>query len=179
MKIRLLLTVFVCYLLLMTNALADDTKPLTTVSSVDLNRYVGKWYEIARYPNRFQKKCAGNVTANYKIKENGNIEVVNACQKESGEMMTATGKAKIVDKTTNAKLKVSFFWIFYGAYWIIDLDPDYKYAVVSEPGRNYLWILSRTPQIDDETYKKIVKGIEEKGLDTSKIVKTKQDLPSK
>ena len=89
------------------------------VGSVDLSRYVGRWYEIARLPNRFEKKCADSVTANYALLPDGKIEVVNRCRKANGEFTTTKGKAKIVDKKTNAKLKVAFFWLFYGDYWIL------------------------------------------------------------
>lgn len=173
MKLFAILLMLLSLIALSGTALADE-KPLTTVSSVDLKKYAGKWYEIARYQNRFQKKCVGNVTADYTLKDSGNIEVINRCKKADGSIMDAKGKAKIVDKNTNAKLKVSFFWIFYGSYWIIDLDPDYRYAVVSEPGRDYLWILSRTPQMDEKTYRDILERISAKGLDTNKLVKTNQ-----
>jgi apolipoprotein D and lipocalin family protein len=109
------------------------SEPLTTVPSVDLKRYVGTWYEIARYPNRFQKKCVGDTTADYTLLANGNIQVVNSCREANGKMNTARGKAKIVDRTSNARLKVTFFWPFYGDYWIVGLAPDYSYAIVGEP----------------------------------------------
>ena len=104
---------------------------LKVVPHVDLNRYVGQWYEIARLPNRFEEKCAGSVTATYSLLSDGKLKVVNRCRKASGEYTTASGKAKVVDKTTNAKLKVTFFWPFYGDYWILDLGSNYEYAVVA------------------------------------------------
>ncbi len=110
------------------------------MSSVDLSRYVGRWYEIAGLPNRFEKKCADSVTATYALRSDGKIEAVNRCRKSSGEYTTAKGKAKVVDKQTNAKLKVTFFWPFYGDYGILDLGPNYEYAVVGDPSRDYLWI---------------------------------------
>ena len=145
---------------------------LEVVPAVDLSRYVGQWYEIARLPNGFQKKCADSVTANYTLRSDGSIQVVNRCRKASGEFTTATGKAKIVDKKTNAKLKVTFFWPFYGKYWILDLGPDYEYAVVGEPGRDYLWILSRTPQIDEELYRQLLARMQERGFDTTRMIRT-------
>ena len=167
----------VAALFLASVALADDEKrPVQTVSSVDLSRYVGTWYEIARYPNRFQNRCAGNVSANYEIREDGNITVVNSCKEENGEINTATGKAKIVDSRTNARLKVSFFGPFYGDYWIINLGPNYEYAVVGTPDRNYLWILSRTPQMDDGLYDLLLQRIAAQGFDTARIVKTPQGI---
>lgn len=145
---------------------------LEVVPAVDLSRYVGQWYEIARLPNRFQKKCADSVTANYTLRSDGSIQVVNRCRKASGEFTTATGKAKIVDKKTNAKLKVSFFWPFYGKYWILDLGPNYEYAVVGEPGRDYLWILSRTPQIDETLYQQLLANMQARGFDTTRMIRT-------
>lgn len=154
---------------------ADNKRPaLETVPSVDLSRYVGQWYEIARLPNRFQKKCADSVTANYTLRSDGDIKVVNSCRKQSGEFTTATGKAKIVDKQTNAKLKVTFFWPFYGKYWILDLGPNYEYAVVGEPGRDYLWILSRTPTMDEGLYQNLVAKMQARGFDTSRMIRTVQ-----
>ena len=145
---------------------------LEVVPSVDLSRYVGQWYEIARLPNRFQKKCADSVTANYTLNSDGSIRVVNRCRKSSGEFTTATGKAKIVDKQTNAKLKVSFFWPFYGKYWILDLGPNYEYAVVGEPGRDYLWILSRKPQMDEQLYQELLTKMQARGFDTTRMIRT-------
>lgn len=154
--------------------LADSKPPLPTVSQVDLSRYVGKWYEIARYPNRFEKKCASDVTASYSQKSNGRIEVVNSCRQADGKIKVSKGEAKVVDKSSNAKLKVAFFKPFYGDYWIVDIAPDYSYAVVGEPSRRYLWILSRTPRLPDETYQKIEAKLAALGYDRAKLVKTAQ-----
>jgi apolipoprotein D and lipocalin family protein len=152
---------------------ADSRKDeLKVVPAVDLSRYVGEWYEIARLPNGFQKKCADSVTANYTLRSDGSIKVVNRCRKDSGEFTTATGKAKIVDKKTNAKLKVSFFWPFYGKYWVLDLGPNYEYAVVGEPGRDYLWILSRTPEMDQALYEQLLAKMQARGFDTTRMIKT-------
>lgn len=145
---------------------------LPVVPAVDLSRYVGQWYEIARLPNRFQKKCADSVTANYTLRSDGSIKVVNRCRKSSGEFTTATGKAKIVDKKTNAKLRVTFFWPFYGKYWILDLGPNYEYAVVGEPGRDYLWILSRAPQMDEALYQQLLAKMQALGFDTTRMIRT-------
>ena len=152
-----------------------EQKP-ATVNSVDLERYIGKWYEIARYPNGFQKKCAAGVTATYTMRADGKIEVLNQCIEADGKLRTAKGKAKVVDRATNAKLKVTFFWPFYGDYWILELDPDYRYAIVGEPSRKYLWILSRTPEMDQELYSKILEGIKAQGYDTTKLILTKPRL---
>jgi apolipoprotein D and lipocalin family protein len=134
----------------------DENKvPLQTVAKVDLSRYVGRWYEIARYPNRFEKNCVADVTADYSLRSDGKITVVNSCLERDGKLNQSKGTAKVVDPATNAKLKVTFFWPFYGDYWIIGLDPEYRFAVVSEPDRRYLWILSRTPQCSNASGKRV------------------------
>lgn len=157
-------------------ALEGRKDDLDVVPSVDLNRYVGRWYEIARLPNGFQKKCADTVSANYTLRADGKIEVLNRCRKASGEFTTAKGKAKIVDKKTNAKLKVTFFWPFYGDYWILDLGPNYEYAVVGEPDRKYLWILSRSPQMDEALFQELLQKMAGKGFNTEKIIRTTQQV---
>jgi apolipoprotein D and lipocalin family protein len=151
------------------------SKPLEVVPRVDLQRYLGTWYEIATIPQRFQKGCVG-VTAHYALRDDGDIDVVNVCRKETldGKESLIRGKAWVVDKTTNAKLKVRFFWPFAGAYWIIELDKDYQWAVVGHPGRNYYWILSRTPQMDPAVYDELVRRAAAKGYDTSRIKRTLQ-----
>ncbi len=156
-------------------AFGASAKPLEVVPRVDLQRYLGTWYEIATIPQRFQKGCVG-VTAQYSLRADGAIDVVNACRKNTldGKESSIRGKAWIVDKTTNAKLKVRFFWPFAGAYWIIELDKDYQWAVVGHPDRTYYWILSRTPQMDPAIYDELIRRAAEKGYDTSKIKRTLQ-----
>ena len=150
-------------------------KPLEVVDHVDLERYLGTWYEIATIPQRFQKGCVA-VTATYSLKPDGKIQVVNRCRKETldGKVKDIEGKAWVVDKATNAKLKVQFFWPFSGAYWIIELDADYQWAVVGHPNRNYLWILSRTPQLDQALYEDLLGRIGNKGYDIARIKRTLQ-----
>jgi apolipoprotein D and lipocalin family protein len=149
--------------------------PLDTVSDVDLKRYAGKWYEIASYPQRFQKGCTCT-TAEYTLSNEGYVIVENACNKDSvnGEKSGIKGKAFVVENSGNAKLEVQFFWPFKGKYWIIDLDTDYTYAVVGHPNREYLWILSRTPQLNEKTYNEILERAKAKGFDLSKLQKTLQ-----
>jgi apolipoprotein D and lipocalin family protein len=154
------------------------TEPLTTVRQVDLGRYAGTWYEIARYPNRFQRKCDSDTTATYLLRDDGTVGVLNSCRKSDGTTTSSKGKARIADTATNAKLKVTFFWPFSGDYWIIDLAPDYSYAVVGEPSRKYLWILSRNPQMDDATYREITERIRFLGYDPARLMKTKQSARS-
>ncbi|MCW8960410.1 MAG: lipocalin family protein [Ignavibacteriaceae bacterium] len=139
---------------------------LQTVNQVDLNKYIGLWYEIAKIPNSFQDQCAYGTTAEYKLLEDGNIQVINKCFKEDGEADVADGLAKVVDKKTNSKLEVSFFSIlgfrpFWGDYWIIGLDDNYQWAVVGSPNRKYGWILSRTSTLPDDTLQKIFAILED------------------
>ena len=150
----------------------DGKKSLDVVGPVDLSRYAGHWYEIARLPNRFEKKCADSVTATYTLRSDGKVDVVNRCRKANGEYTTAKGKAKIVDKKTNAKLKVTFFWPFYGDYWILDLGSNYEYAVVGAPNRDYLWILSRSPQLDEGLYQSLLAKMATRGFETERMIRT-------
>lgn len=143
--------------------------PLKTVDHVDLQRYLGRWYEIARIPNRFEKQCARDVTAEYAL--NGSeITVRNTCVQADGKPNIAKGRAKVVDKTTGAKLKVTFFWPFYGDYWIIGLDPQYRWAIVGEPSRKYGWILSRTPSLPTSTLDEIRRQLEASGYRSSDLI---------
>ena len=143
---------------------------LEVVLHVELEKYLGKWYEIAHLPARFQEGCT-DTTATYALSEDGSISVLNECVK-NGKMKRAKGRAKVVDKRSGAKLKVTFFWPFYGDYWIIDLGRDYDYAVVGTPNRKYLWILSRTPQMDDKLFSELVESVKSKGFDANSLIKT-------
>ena len=147
--------------------------PLAVVPSVDLSRYVGKWYEIAKYPNRFQRGCVG-ATAEYTLAPDGKrVEVVNRCREiESGKERSVHGKARVVDPATNAKLSVTFFWPFSGDYWILAVGAEYEYAVVGTPDRKYLWILARTPTIGDDLYSLLVDLARERGFDPARIEKS-------
>ena len=145
---------------------------LEVVSHVQLESYLGKWYEIARLPARFEDGCS-QVTATYTLSKGGSVTVLNECIK-NGKMKVARGKAKVVDKETGAKLKVTFFWPFYADYWIIKLGNDYEYSVVGVPNRKYLWILSRTPQIDDKLYSELLQFVQSKGFNTNNLIKTSQ-----
>lgn len=149
--------------------------PPEVVPSVDLARYAGTWYEIASYPNRFQKGCS-ETSAVYTPQPDGTIQVLNRCVR-AGKADSIKGTARIADSVTNAKLKVTFFWPFSGDYWIIDLGERYEYAVVSNPDRTYLWVLSRTPRMEAAAYGRIVAWLQGKGFDTAKLVKTLQAAP--
>ncbi|MBM5572058.1 MULTISPECIES: lipocalin family protein [Deefgea] len=135
---------FITALLASQSLMAADLPTVQSVPQVDLARYVGTWHEIARFPMYFQNQCVGDVTANYSKMDNGKIKVINRCRTKDGEFDQAEGSASVVENTGNAQLKVSFFWPFRADYWIIGLDPEYRWAVVGNPNRKYLWILSRT-----------------------------------
>ncbi len=150
--------------------------PLQTVASVELNKYTGRWFEIARLPARFEKDCDADVTATYALRTDGKVDVLNQCRKATGEMKKAHGTAKVVDPETNARLKVSFFWPIYGDYWILELGDHYEYAVVGEPSRKYVWILSRSPRMDEDLYQTLLGKIAAQGFDSSRIIKTRHTL---
>lgn len=152
---------------------SSDYLPLETVKQVDVKKYLGKWYEVASIPNRFQKGCECT-SAEYILIDSTTIKVINKCKKEN-EVDDVEGKAFIVEGTNNAKLKVQFFWPFKGDYWIIELDDNYQYAVVGTPSRKYLWILSRKPVLDDNIYQMLLQKIKDKNFDITKIQKTNQD----
>jgi apolipoprotein D and lipocalin family protein len=150
------------------------SQTLETVPNVDLKKYCGKWYEIASFPQRFQKGCHCT-TAEYTFTDKDYVIVENRCNKDSvtGKQSYIKGKAFVEKNSGNAKLKVQFFWPFKGKYWIIDLANDYSYAVVSHPNKKYLWILARESKMDDEIYKQIISRLKAKGFDLDKIQKTK------
>jgi apolipoprotein D and lipocalin family protein len=154
----------------------ETQSPLAVVPVVDLDRYAGEWYEIARFPHRFQEGCVGS-RATYSLRDDGKITVLNQCYEGSftGRLRTAKGTARVADRNTNAKLRVSFFWPFSGDYWIIDLGKDYDYAVVGHPDRTYLWILSREKKMDETLYRDILGRLTAQGYDTTKLIRTLQE----
>jgi apolipoprotein D and lipocalin family protein len=168
--VSILLTITGCV-----NMPKQTDSPLPVVPYVDLNRYTGTWYEIARYPNSFQEGCVGS-KATYTLRDDGKISVLNECYDKAfdGRIKSAKGKAWIVDKVTNARLRVSFFWPFSGDYWIVDLGKNYEYAVIGHPKRKYLWILSRTREMKEEVYEAILSGLRDQQYDTSRLLKTPQ-----
>jgi len=151
-------------------------KPLVVVPSVNIEQYMGTWYEIARYPNSFQKEDCVATKVQYSLRPDGNVNVFNSCRQGGvdGQEKSIEGKAWSVDRETNAKLKVQFFWPFRGDYWIIQLDKDYKYAVVGHPKRKFLWILNRTPVLDEATLNGIKQKLIEQGYDPAKMLITPQ-----
>jgi apolipoprotein D and lipocalin family protein len=157
-----------------------QAQPVRAVAFVDLDRYVGDWYEIARFANRFQRQCLGDVRATYAHRPDGRLDVVNQCRTADGEM-DARGVARIVDARSFAKLKVRFApswlsWLpaVWGDYWVIGLAPDYSWAVVGDPGRDYLWILARAPHLDDESIAQARAAARDQGFDVERLVLTPQ-----
>lgn len=158
----------------------NPPKDVNVVNSVDLVKYMGKWHEIALIPQFFQRQCVKDTTAEYTMLENGVVKVFNSCTKEDGERSASEGRARVVDSKTNAKLEVTFvrlfdwIYLFGGDYWVIQLDPDYGYAVVGHPTRKYGWILSRTPSLTNETLKKIAAGLTDQGYDLCQFMTSPQ-----
>lgn len=151
----------------------EDYAPMPTVDKVEVERYLGKWYEIAVIPNRFQSMCVADTRAEYRKDENS-IKVINRCRKQDGKIEVADGIAKIVDGSNNAKLKVSFFRPFYGNYWILDLDPNYQWVLVGEPSRKYGWVLSRNMKLEPEQWQQAMKTAEKLGYKISDFKQSPQ-----
>lgn len=163
-------------LLALVTAGSAQQQPLQTVPSVDIKRYAGKWYEIASFPQRFERGCHCT-TAEYTLSENGTVTVENRCRRDSvnGKASSIKGKAFVQKNSGNARLKVRFFWPFKAKYWIIDLADDYSYAVVGHPNRKYLWILSRSAHMSEPLYREITQRMQQKGFDTAKLHRTVQE----
>lgn len=147
-----------------------------TVPAVDLARYAGKWYEIASFPMFFQRQCVGDTTAEYALRPDGDISVRNRCRTEDG-FDEATARAWAVDGSGNARLKVQFFWPFRADYWVIGLDDGYRWAVVGNPGRKYLWILSRTPTLPPEQLEAALASARAQAFDLEQLRYTKHEAP--
>lgn len=152
-------------------ACAPTYPSLPTVHSVDLDRYYGTWYEIARLPNRFQAMCASDTQATYRPDGN-KVRVVNRCRTADGKVEQADGIARVVAGSRGARLRVSFFRPFYGDYWILDLDPDYRWVLVGEPSRKYAWILARQPRLDDTTREALLNRAATLGFDRQAFINT-------
>ena len=157
-----------CTLALIGPLVHAQPAPVRSVGTIDLGRYLGKWYEIAAFPMYFQRQCVGDTTAEYALRPDGDISVVNRCRTEKG-FDEAVGKAWAVEGTGNAQLKVSFFWPFRSDYWIIGLDDDYRWAVVGNPNRKYLWVLSRTPRLAGEALDKALQAAASQGFDLAQL----------
>ena len=163
-----------------TNA-QQDTQSVRTITALDVPRYLGTWYEIAKFPNWFQKKCVSNTKAVYTAKPDGNLRVLNSCRTASGDTSEAEGLARQVGPKDSPKLEVrfapewlSFLPMVWGDYWVIDLDSQYQVAAVSDPRREYLWVLSRTPQLDPKVYDDLLQRLKQQQFDIQKLERTSQ-----
>jgi len=155
--------------------------PLTVVGNLDPKRYAGEWFEIARFPNRFQDKCAGDVVARYELRPDGGLTVINRCKEKSGRVTEARGVARPVKDTPPSVLEVrfapailSFLPSVWGDYQVMALDDAHTHSLVGTPDRKYLWVLSRTPQVETSLYERLVSVAREQGFDVGKLVRTPQ-----
>ena len=155
--------------------------PVRTIASLDVPKYLGTWYEIAKFPNWFQKKCVGNTKAVYSMRADNNLKVLNSCKNADGVVSEAEGTARQIGAQDSPKLEVrfapawlSFLPMVWGDYWVIDLDPQYQVAAVSDPKREYLWVLSRTPQLDKKVYEDLLQRLQAQQFDVRKLEITPQ-----
>ncbi|WP_293660448.1 lipocalin family protein [Rhodoferax sp. OV413] len=156
--------------------------PLQPVESIELPRYMGTWYEIAKYPNSFQKKCFRNTRADYQAQPDGTVRVLNRCVTADGQTTEAVGSARQPGPASSPKLEVrfapswlSFLPFVWGDYWVIDIDPQYRLVAVSEPKREYLWILSRTSRVDYAVYQALLGRLAQRGFDIERLESSPQD----
>jgi apolipoprotein D and lipocalin family protein len=180
-KIRLALFGITLVLLQFQAQAQTSDSPVKTIPSLDVPRYLGTWYEIAKFPNWFQRKCTSNTKAVYSIKPDGNLRVLNSCKQADGEISEAEGTARQVGTKDSPKLEVrfapawlSFLPMVWGNYWVIDLDSQYQLAAISDPRREYLWILSRTPQLDPRVYEELLVRLQAQQFDVRKLEITPQ-----
>ncbi len=168
--------------LMSTSGITLSADPLQPIDALDVPRYMGRWFEIAKYPNWFQLHCVANTSAEYRLLPDGTVEVINQCKRKDGSKEQAIGSARQIGKPTSPKLEVrfapqwtSFLPFVWGDYWVIDLDADYQLAAVSEPLREHLWVLSRTPEVDPVAYESLLHRLREKGFDMTKLELTPQE----
>ena len=164
-----------------TTATPAPLPPVSTIATLDVPRYMGTWYEIAKFPNRFQAKCVANTRARYLAQTDGSVQVLNSCVTADGSTIDALGRAIQVGATTSPKLQVRFApawlsWLpqVWGDYWVIDLDADYQLAAVSDSKREYLWVLSRTPQLNDKAYGALIERLKAQYFEVQKLERTVQ-----
>ena len=175
-------TIFTTLLLIISSACAwgQTSAPLKSIASLDVPRYLGRWYEIAKFPNWFQKKCVSDTSADYALQPDGTISVLNQCRRADGEFDKALGQARQIGGANSAQLQVRFApsWLTFLPfvwvdYWVVDLDDSYELVAVSEPKRDYLWILSRTPQVDSARYAALIERMNAMGLETGRLEMTR------
>ena len=163
---------------------ACAAEPLAPIDSLNVPRYLGAWHEIAKYPNFFQKKCMSDTVARYSALPDGSIRVDNRCKQEDGKVIDAFGQARQIGDANSPKLEVrfapawlSFLPFVWGNYWVIDIDADYQLVAVSEPKREYLWILARTPSVSSKAYDELLSRLDKRGFDLKKLEKSRQTSP--
>ncbi len=166
------------------HAAAPEPAPLTTIERLDLVRYLGTWHEIARTPNWFQQKCASDTRAEYRPMSGGTVQVINRCRSADGQLTEAIGEARRVGGPDSARLQVRFApawlsWLpfVWGDYWVVDIDPEYQLVAVSEPQRQYLWVLARQPQVDPQAYAALLGQLKQQGFDLGKLERSPQSAP--
>ncbi|KAF1025479.1 MAG: Outer membrane lipoprotein Blc [Acinetobacter bereziniae] len=181
MKKMILIGLALCSVASVAKAANDSVNQIKTVDNIDITKYMGKWYEVAHLPNYFQRKCSANTAAEYSLNQDKTVKVLNSCQNKNGNLQSSQGLAKSINDG-NSKLKVSFMpkglqWVPFtkGDYWILRIDPEYKVALVGGPSKKYLWILSRTPHIDETTYVSYLETAKNLGYDTHNLIKTIQN----
>ncbi len=156
-------------------------KPLQAIAALDVPRYMGTWYEIARFPNWFQQKCVANASAEYRLQADGTVAVDNSCRLANGDISHASGSARQIGGASSPRLQVRFApvllsllpWVW-GDYWVIDLDEDYQLVAISEPNRNYLWVLARSRSVAPEDYAALLARLRQQGFDTGRLQRTPQ-----
>ena len=170
-----------CTQLPLGSVFAAPAEPLNTIATLDVPRYLGTWYEITKYPNKFPKKCVAETQAQYSLQPEGTVKVTNRCRKANGDIDEAIGEARQIGVATSPKLQVRFapVWLariplVWGNYWVIDLDPAYQLVAVSEPKREYLWVLSRTPTVKAEAYDALLARLKSQGFELDRLERTKQ-----
>jgi apolipoprotein D and lipocalin family protein len=170
-----------CSQLPFASASSDNLPPLKTIATLDVPRYMGTWYEIAKYPNKFQKKCVAETLAQYSLQPEGTVKVTNRCKKADGSIDEAIGEARQIGIATSPKLQVRFapVWLariplVWGNYWVIDLDPAYRLVAVSEPKREFLWVLSRTPTVSAQAYDALLARLKAQGFELDGLERTQQ-----
>jgi apolipoprotein D and lipocalin family protein len=159
---------------------AQESVQVRALTSLDLERYSGRWYEVARLPNRFQRRCVAEVTADYELQPDSSLRIVNGCRTGEGDHLRAEGKARLADRRGPAsRLKVrfapavlSFLPMVWADYWVLDLTDDYAAALVGTPDRRYLWVLSRTPTLDETVYQRLIETATRQGFDVSNLVRS-------
>jgi apolipoprotein D and lipocalin family protein len=168
------------------NLHAQALPPVQTIASLDVPRYMGTWFELAKFPNVFQRKCVSHTRAVYTLNADNTVQVLNRCRIQDGSTIEALGQAKQIGNATSPVLKVRFApewlgWLplVWGDYWVIDLDDQYQLAAVSDAKREYLWVLSRSPKTDPHSYAVLLQRLQKQGFDVDKLEVTTHDAPTR